>query len=842
LLSLLLVALLSGAVQVAGVAVDGVVQDQTGAVLSGALVELVDANGAVARSIPADAAGAFHFDRVPPGTYTLRAHFEGFKASNTRVRVGTRPPSAQKLVLGLASISQEVAVSNGVTGVAATNASNADALSVDTEMLDVLPTFDRDIVASMARFLDPSALGTGGVTIVVNGMEVHGLNVSASAVSQIRINQDPYSAEYSRPGRGRIEILTKPGSQAYSGEMNAVYRDAIFNARNPFADSKPPEQHSIVEGFLGGPVGKSGKMSFMLSGSDDQDDHQAFIHAIGPNGLIEDNLPQSSRRALITGSITRQVSPRNTFSIRPNYQYEAEVNRDAGGTTLASAANTFTHHEQQVTYTQQTIIRPSLVNQFQFLVGHEREPTTSLSPDRAIVVAGAFTGGGGQSDQVRTETHINLNESLVWIHKKHLVQAGFQLPDWSRRGFYDHTNFGGSYYFAGLDEYTAGKPYSFTQQSGNGDIALLEKQVGAYLKDDWQAGPSLSLGYGMRYDWQNYFHDNNNVAPRFSVAYAPGKKVNVFRAGVGVFNDRSGPVVIADVLRSQPGGLTRIVITDPAYPDPFAGSVSTAPAPSVVVLAPDVRIPQTLQYSVGIDHQLQKTLTLSLNYTGARGYSMFRSRDINAPLPPLYRARPDFAYGVIRQVESTGHQHSDSMVVTMRGRVSRWFNGQMQYTVSRVDNDTNGLNAFPANDYDLSGEWARADSDRRHRFILAGRINGLKVVDVGVSFTANSGGSYSELLGGDVYNNGRGKARPLGVSRNSLESAGYQSLDVRVGKTLKLGSAKDAPSIALAMDGFNILNHVNYATYVGTVNSPLYGQPVSARSPRQLQFSARFSF
>ena len=193
-------------------------------------------------------------------------------------------------------------------------------------------------------------------------------------------------------------------------------------------------------------------------------------------------------------------------------------------------------------------------------------------------------------------------------------------------------------------------PYAFTQQQGNGDLAFLEKQLGAYIKDDWQVRPGLSLAFGLRYDWQNYFHDNNNVAPRFSVAYAPGnKKTNVLRAGVGVFNDRSGPVVIADVLHSQPGGLIKYVITDPGYPDPFASAASRRRTPpSIVRLAPDVQIPQTLQYSVGLDHQLQKTLTLSLTYTGARGYHLFRSRDVNAPPPPLYLTRPDPAYGAVR--------------------------------------------------------------------------------------------------------------------------------------------------------------------------------------------------
>ena len=399
-LSTLLSSSQQGAVQ--GVAVTGVVQDQTGAVLTGATVDLA-AGGRVVRSVATDGVGAFHFDGVAPGTYELRAHFQGFKDLSSRVRVGSRAPSRQKLVLDLASIAQTVTVSNVAPGVNASASGNQDAVTLDQEMLSALPVLDRDLIATASRFLDPAALGSG-VTIVVNGMEVSALNVSAAAVAQIRINQDPYSAEYSRPGRGRIEILTKPGSQQYHGELNTLLRNGHLSARNAFASAKPQEQRQSVEGVLGGPIGHDGKTMFMLSANDENDANQAYIHAIGLDGPIDGQLPHTSGEARITGSITRQVSPKNTFSIRPNYQYESDENRDAGGTTLASAATTFKHHEQQVTYTQQTIFRPTLVNQFQMLFGHEREPTTSFMPDRAIIVAGAFTGGGAQVDLVRTET------------------------------------------------------------------------------------------------------------------------------------------------------------------------------------------------------------------------------------------------------------------------------------------------------------------------------------------------------------------------------------------------------------------------------------------------------
>ena len=841
---LLMVQRVAAQVPPQAVVVSGTVQDQSGAVVPGVAVTLLTDAGTVVQSTTTDGSGAFRFERVAAGPYALRATFEGFKPASSRLRVSTRSPGSQKLVLFVADINQDITVSNGASQVDTSASNNVDAIGVDQAMLEKLPVFDQDYVGTIARFLDAGSSGTGGVTLVVNGMEVSALRVSASAVQQIKINQDPYSAEYSRPGRGRIDILTKPGGQAFQGELNLIGRDAQLDARNAFAPTKPPERKHIMEGVFGGPLGHGDKTSFLISASDQQDDQQALVFALGPFGTITDAVPQPNRQSLVSFNVTRQISDKTTISIRPSYEYESNSNRGVGGTTLASAATNFTHHEQQISYTQQSILRPTLVNQFQVLVGHEREPTTSVSSAPGLVVAGAFTGGGGQGDIVRTETHMQLTESLAWTKGRHVVQAGFQLPDWSRRGFEDHTSVGGTFYFSGLDTYAAGQPYAFIQQQGNGDLALLEKQVGVYLKDDWQLKPNVSLSFGVRYDWQNYFHDDNNVAPRMSFAYAPGdRKTNVIRGGVGVFNDRSGPVVIADVLHSQPGGLTRTVISNPTYPDPLQSGSATAQPPSIVQLAPNVQIPQTLQYSLGVDHQLRKTTTLSITYTGSQGYHLFRSRDINAPPPPLYLSRPDPAYGVVREVESDGRQTTDSLQVTVRGKMNRWFSGQTQYTWSRAYNDTNGIGAFPANDYDVSGEWARADFDRRHRFLLLGSLSAGGIADIGIGITMNSGAPYTETLGQDVFNNSRGRARPVGVARDSLTTAPYASLDLRVSREVTIGGkGKDARTLALALDAFNVLNRVNYTSYVGTLGSPFFGQPVRASAPRQVQLSARVQF
>ncbi len=179
----------------------------------------------------------------------------------------------------------------------------------------------------------------------------------------------------------------------------------------------------------------------------------------------------------------------------------------------------------------------------------------------------------------------------------------------------------------------------------------------------------------------------------------------------------------------------------------------------------------------------------------------------------------------------------------MRGQMTKWFTGQAQYALSRASNDTNGIASFPANDDDLSGEYARADFDRRHRLVLLGRLSPRSVADVGVGLTLTSAGPYTVLLGQDIYNNGRGGARPAGVARNGLEGAGFASLDVRISRDLTFAKEKpDPPTLTIGIDGFNLTNRVNYGSFVGTIGSPLYRQAVSARSPRQLQLFARVNF
>ena len=188
----------------------------------------------------------------------------------------------------------------------------------------------------------------------------------------------------------------------------------------------------------------------------------------------------------------------------------------------------------------------------------------------------------------------------------------------------------------------------------------------------------------------------------------------------------------------------------------------------------------------------------------------------------------------------TDGSRSDSLELTCAAGPADAFNGQIQYT-SPARQRFGRTELVSGERLRPVGEWARADFDRRHRLLVLGSLTP-GAADLGVGLTVQSGPPYSETLGTDPFNNGRGGARPAGVSRNSLQGAASADLDLRASRDFPLGAAPSQRTLTVSLDAFNALNRVNYVRYVGTVSSPLFAQPVSASAPRALQLSARLEF
>ena len=790
------------------------------------------------------ASGEFQFDNLGPGRYRLHVTVSGFKPIDRTVQVGNRPVRLV-LKLALAPLKEQITVASEALRVTTEAGGNLNTISVERGLLENLPILDLDYLTALSRFLAPGTPGDAGTSIIVDGMEMRNVGVTPSAIQEIKINQNPYTAEYPRWSRRRIEVITKAGTDRYHGAFNFLFRDHHLNARDAFAMTRPPEQRRIFEGSLFGPLGSGQNTSFLLSGMRESEDLQAVVFAYRLRNAITQNVPIPQQNTYASLRISQQFSQRNVMFWQLNFQDRWRNNVGVGATVLPEAGAQSRFREDEFIFNHRSVVTPKFLSQFRILIGRYWAPTHSNTPRPRIVVTDAFTAGGAQADSLRTEVHTSMTWLLTQTVGRHTLKYGFNVPDWSRRGFSDWSNQLGTFYFASLEDYSRNRPFSAVIQRGNPRTVFTEKNLGAFAQDEWQVRPTLSVAAGLRYDWQNFFGDRNNFAPRLALAYAPTRSRNtVIRAGAGFFFDRSGPGPILDVLRYNGTRLQRFVVSDPPFSVEGLAALLPLMPTSVVRLERGIQLPELLQFSAGLERQLAKQTTLAVNYIGTRGWDQLRSRDANAPLPPEFRARPDARFNVLRMIESAGRLEGNALEITLRGNLGPRFTGLAQYTFGKICSDTEGVNWFPANSFDPRGEWGRADADRRHQFHLLGSANLHRWLNLGLSVSLLSGPPFNITTGKDDNRDGMALDRPAGVPRNTGQGPGYMGIDLRWFREFRLRPAakEKSPSLTLSADAFNLPNRVNYQNFLGALTSPFFGKPVAAQPPRRVQLGIRLQF
>jgi hypothetical protein len=828
--------------------INGVVLDPSGAAIPRAKVILIRADGTLVDQSLTDNTGGFRFNHVAVGEYTVDIQAAGFRETKVSAVVGAKQPPSLRIVMPIEVENQTVNVEAGGAPLVSTDiGGNQNANTIDRNALDRVPVFDQDYITTMSRFLDDNATGTNGVSLVVNGIEANGPGVTASAVQEVKINQNPYSARFARPGRARLEIITKGGTPSFHGSLNFMFRDSVFDASNAFATSKAPEQRRYFEGSLTGPLGHGKRTTFLLSLDEDQQDQQAFVVAeVQPNVQLTENVANPTRHFFGSGRVFHDLANGDQFWMGYSYERRTVDNQGAGGTILPSAATDTKFQEHEVNVGYRHSFSPHWANQLQFLLGHFDAPVSSVTRAPQIVVSGAFTAGGAQADSRRTEYHFDGTDFSTYANGKHQLSFGVDIPDISRRGLDDFTNQLGTYTYPSLEAYAAGHATTFLLQRGNGHVVFLERVLGVFIEDNIRLKPNFSVYLGMRYYFQNYFHDDaNNFAPRFGFAYAPTKRGRtVIRGGAGVFYDRTGPSPIGDLLHFNGVNLLRFIVNNPVIQNPGNPTPPLISVPtSVVVLDAKAGIPYSVQYSVGVERQVTEKSTVSATFVGSRSIDAFRSIDANAPPPPNYLSPPNPNLGQVRQIQSEGYQKSAALELTFRGKPSKWFSGQAQYTFGKTYNNTSGITYFPGNSYDPAGDWARSDNDRRHKFDLLASSQPTRYFTAGAALSVYSGKPVNITTGADNNRDGIVNDRPAGVLRNTMPGPGMIELDLNLAHDFVLSkSRKEARTLTVALNSFNVLNHVNDMTYIGVITSPFFGHAVAALPPRRMQVDLQFKF
>ncbi len=848
-------------------AITGTVTDSSGAIIPGAQVQLVGPDGTVAASAVSDATGGFRLQPVRPGQYVVSVTIAGFQKVTQAVKAGTTPPAPLTMVLSVAQSVQQVTVNAGTSVDLTSSDTNGDTAVMTADDLKDLPVFDNDYVTAMGAFLDSGDTATAGTGLMVDGVEANRAMVSPSAVQEVHINQDPYSARYYRPGRGQIEIITRQAEDSYHGQFNFLFRDSDMNAQQEYSPDKPFEQRRIYEGNVTGPVAFIPKSAFLFSFNRAEEDLDAVVNATiaptpdNPDGIDNVNVPAPTRDTEFSMRVGHQFSDTNNAYAMYAFQDSTNTNEGVGNQTLPEAGYDTQYREDDLVLHDDDVLSASALNQASLVFERWDNPITDAQEGPRMVVNGDYVGGSAQNDQVSSEYNMRANEMVTWTHGINLVKFGLNLPHFSRRVFDDHTDEDGTYtysptyaadgslLYSAIQNEQAGDPSGYTLKQGQTRFVYHQQEVGAFVQDQIKVFPRLSLTPGLRYDWQNFLPgDVNNFSPRFSFGLVLNQAHEiVLRGGGGIYYDRIGSGPLLDVARYQDAKLRLLQISanqQPlCYPISDCADVAALP-PSIVEKAPGIRTPYQIQDGILIEGKVGEKGNLSVGARMNRGVDVFRSIDLNAPLGPFYTTRPDPDYSQVRQMQSAGTQKGSALDINYRGRLNKRFTGFAWYSWSHYGNDTGGIWWFPEQQQDPNADWGPADWEERQHFGIYAMLNPRHILNLGVGVFAHSGNPWTILTGTDAYGDDLFNARPAGVARNSEIGPDYSDLDLRWGYDFKMRPKEldRSPTVGVSVASFDVLNHPN-GSYVDTVEgSPDFGEVTSADPPRRTQLGMRLNF
>ncbi|HST79621.1 MAG TPA: carboxypeptidase regulatory-like domain-containing protein [Verrucomicrobiae bacterium] len=824
-----------------GVTVSGSVQDPSGAVIPGATVTLISKSSHQTLAAKSNGEGRFAFTNVASGEYVLKSEAQGFNRFEKPVSVQNQALTDIPVTMPISAAEEEVEVSaSGSRPDAPEN--NADALNVNADFLAGLPSQSQDILPVVSNFLSPAAQGVEGTSIVVDGVESSTLTEPTDAIKRVYINKDPYSAEFRRPGSGRLDVTTRNGSRSHFDGKLALYdRNDIFDARNAIADEKPNLDRRLWEATLGGPL-PINHARFFLSASRLSNDEDAIVNATTPQGQLIQNVPT----AQITNSVSARADfkpvPDHTLTVLYSFHNNPRDNQDVGGLQLPEHATTSdsTQNKLKLSYTTAGSATFMNVVRFNFEREHERIGGPASAPE--LDVSGAFLGGANPSAFTEDGTRMEIQDVINYVHGSHILRAGAAfLPKFFTD--IDSTNFGGIFTFPDLSAFNGHTPVLFQTATGNPNLSFTKHEAYGFIQDTTNFQSHISLMLGLRYDWQEHLTNHTNFGPRVAVGYAPGGGKTVFRAGAGIFYDRLSDHVMEQVSLLDGTQEKEFIVRHPFFP---VASLSGA-KPSLWLLDPKAQSPYLFQASLSVEHPLFRTLRGTLEYRYLRGVHLFRALDVNAPLDGV---RPDPNLFLERLVESTGLLRSNALIASLQGRVKKALKFKAQYTFSRSDDNTDGPLALPADSRNLGPEWGRSSFDMRHRFVVAGTAELPAAFKLGLMVVANSGAPFNITTGSDDNDDGIANDRPPGVTRNTGDGPAFMQTDLRVSKIFNFfkgplnsdGDVSGFTKMELSFDAFNLFNHTNLTNIIGEVSSPRFGQATNALAARTIQMSLRFSF
>jgi hypothetical protein len=676
----------------------GHITDPSGALIPGAQIQVTTAAGAAVQSTTADAAGGYQVRGLPAGSYVIEADFQGF-ASFVSAPISLNPGQIKivDIKMAIEAAQQQVVVQEeGNPQVSVEAGANANAIVIKGKDLDALSD-DPDELSNELQALAGPAAGPNGGQIYIDGFTAGELPPK-SAIREIRINQNPFSAEFDKLGYGRIEIFTKPGTDTLHGRGFVQGNDDSFNTGNPFT-TVLPSYHSIqYNGTVSGPISKTASYFFSAEQRNNQNDsvYQATTAALDSSNVFAQTIESGgvfspATHTNISPRLDLQLGQKNTLTLRYQFFRNHLVNSfgdsgfgfgGSGGSSvsLPSVATDSDTIEHTFQLEDSQVINDRMVNETRIQYLRDITTVTPLSAAPNISVPGLFVSGGSTSQTENDHTdHYELQNLTTMTAGTHAIKFGTRVRD-NRDANTTNTYFNGSFNFDSVADYvgaldaangyscpvnppandpeacgTTNAPNILTYYSGNENALGNVFDAALFFQDDWKKTKNLTLSYGVRWESQNHTADHDDWGPRAAFAYAldghgkGGTPKTVLRGGYGFFFDRLSIGTLMSAIRynGKPGSQQQIVVDNPdCFTATEQAGVLTIPQgsncsatgnlPQIDTIATRYHSPTHEQLGMSLERQLTKSSTLTATYLHTLGVHQVATIDANAYLPGSY--------------------------------------------------------------------------------------------------------------------------------------------------------------------------------------------------------------